>query len=313
MILSLIFLFIPSFKPIFNFLPNDFYILSILGIIMVLCIGFTEMGDITVFKCHLRLYLLTVGFSLNMVTFLYKLIITFPEENDISNWIEQHRYLFLLSFIIIDLIMNGLLLIEPYEIKNIEGNGEHFNICELRATFSKIIEYIFFFFKFIVFLGIILLAFLEWNIKSIMIDLRFFISTIYIDVLSLLLVLIMDIFNINNYIGYFIIKIMIYIVYSISNYIFMYGFKIVYFFVNKVVGDKEEGIETIINNLKNGMDVSSNTSSKISTNTSNSSKSNRKSNAVLLYQKMLNYHGREEINSSLTNSKTSKNNNSNSI
>jgi len=323
MILSLIFLFIPSFKPFFTFLPNDFWILSILGIIMIFCISFTEMGDITVFKCHLRIILLTIGFSLNMVTFLYKLIITFPEENKISKWIEQHRYLFLLSFIIIDLIMNGLLLIQPYEIKNIEGNGEHFNICELRNTYSVIIGYIFIFFKFIVFISIILLIFLEWNMKSIMIDLRFFISTIYIDALSFLLVLIMDIFNINNYIGYFIINTIIYIVYNISNYIFMFGFRIIFFFVNKVVGDKEEGINTIIINLKNGIDASGNTTteinkkSRISTNTNNSSKNNRHSNAVMLYQKMLNYHDREEVSNSnsnsLTNSKISKSDNSNSI
>ena len=126
---------------------------------MIFCIGFTEMGNINVFKCHLRLYLLAIRFSLNMVTFLYKLINNFPKENKISKWIEQHRYLFLLSFIIIDLIMNGLLLIEPYEIKNIEKNGEQFNVCELRTIFNEMIEYFFAFIKFIVFISIILLIF----------------------------------------------------------------------------------------------------------------------------------------------------------
>jgi len=159
MIFSLIFIYIPSFKPFFTFIPNDFWILSITGIIMIFCIGFTEMGNINVFKCHLRLYLLAIRFSLNMVTFLYKLINNFPKENKISKWIEQHRYLFLLSFIIIDLIMNGLLLIEPYEIKNIEKNGEHFNVCELRTIFNEMIEYFFAFIKFIVFISIILLIF----------------------------------------------------------------------------------------------------------------------------------------------------------
>jgi len=295
MILSLIFLFIPSFTPFFTFIPNDFWILSILGIIMVICIGFTEMGNITVFKCHLRLYLLAIGFSLNMITFLYKLVINFPEENKISKWIEQHRYLFLLSFIIIDLIMNGLLLIEPYEIKNIEGNGEHFNICELRTTFSKIIEYIFAFIKFVVFISIILLTFLEWNMKSIMIDIRFFISTIYIDSLSFLLFLIVNLFKIYSYIGYFTTRIIIFIVYGISNYIFMFGFRIIYFFINKVMRNKEEGINTIINNLKNEIDVSSNTTNEItdkyevSTNSYNSN-TYKKNNAIKLYQKMLNYH-----------------------
>jgi len=319
MILSLIFLFIPSFKPFFTFIPNDFWILSILGIIMILCISFTEMGDITVFKCHLKIYLLAIGFSLNMVTFLYKLIITFPEENKISKWIEQHRYLFLLLFIIIDLIMNGLLFIHPYEIKTIEGNGEHFNICELRNTLSKIIEYIFVFFKFIVFISIILLTFLEWNIKNIMIDIRFFISTIYIDSLSFLLVLIVNLFNINSYIGYFIIKTIIYIVYGISNYIFMFGFRIIYFFVNKVMRNKEEGINTIISNLKHEIDVSESTAneitnkSEISTDTNNTS-SSKYSNAIKFYQKMLNYHDRKEVSSSSSiNLKVNTYDNTNSI
>ena len=322
MILSLIFLFIPSFKPFFTFLPNDFWILSILGIIMIICIGFIEIGDITVFKCHLRIILLTIGFTLNMVTNLYKLLITFPEENKISKWIEKHRYLYLLSFIIVDIIMNSLLLIQPYEIKTIEGNGEHFNTCELRTTLSNIIEYIFVFIKFIVLVNILLLIFLEWNMKRIMIDLRFFISIIYVDSLSFSLILIMDIFNINSYIGYFIIRVVIYIVYGISNYILMFGFRIIFYFVNIVFGDKEEGINTIIINLKNEIDVSGNTTNEVTNKSgvsanANYSSTKRQSNAAILYQKMLNYHDREEVSNSnslsKTNSKISSNENSNSI
>ena len=312
MILSLIFLFIPSFTPFFTFIPNDFWILSILGIIMVICIGFTEMGNITVFKCHLRLYLLAIGFSLNMVTFLYKLVINFPEENKISKWIEQHRYLFLLLFILIDLIMNGLLFINPYEVKNIEGNGEHFNICELRTTLSKIIEYIFVFAKCIVLISILLLIFLEWNMKSIMVDVRFFISTVYVDSLSFLLVLIINVFNVNSYIGYFIIKVMIFVVYGISNYIFMYGFRIVYFFINKVMGNKDERNNFNIGNYKNEKEISGNTKNRLTNKSglslnANSDSANRSSNAVKLYQKILNYHDSKEVSnsSSLTNSRAS--------
>lgn len=241
MILSLIFIFIPSYKPYFEFLPNDFWILSILGIIMILCMSFTELGDITVFKCHLRLYLLSIGFSLNMITCLYKLTINFPKENKFSRWVEKHRYFYLLTFIFIDLLFNGLLLIHPYSINTNQVEGEKkFQYCKIDNTFSKMIEYLFVMAKVFVYLNFLFLIFIEWNMKNTYYDVRTLTSVVYIDALSFILLLVINALKINDYIAYFLIKLLIYFVYGISNYSFIYGYKIIYCLINKYIGNGEK-------------------------------------------------------------------------
>jgi len=105
---------------------------------------------------------------------------------------------------------------------------------------------------------------------------------------------------------------MIFVVYGISNYIFMYGFRIVYFFINKVMGNKDERNNFNIGNYKNEKEISGNTKNRLTNKSglslnANSDSANRSSNAVKLYQKILNYHDSKEVSnsSSLTNSRAS--------
>ncbi|OUM68821.1 hypothetical protein PIROE2DRAFT_3339, partial [Piromyces sp. E2] len=115
---SLIVNFIQKFVPYFDFLSFEFWILSILGIIIIMFTGITEYGKLTIIKCHLKMIMLTFGFTLYTIPFLHRLVINFPEKNKISTWSQKHKYTFLFIFILIDIITNSLLFIHYYEIKD---------------------------------------------------------------------------------------------------------------------------------------------------------------------------------------------------
>ncbi|OUM68258.1 hypothetical protein PIROE2DRAFT_4141, partial [Piromyces sp. E2] len=81
MIYSLKYLFIDKYRSNFEFLPKDFWIIFVLGAFIIMNTFFVDIGKITVTKCKLKIILLNLGFDLNLVPILYKLLINFPIEN----------------------------------------------------------------------------------------------------------------------------------------------------------------------------------------------------------------------------------------
>jgi len=322
--ISMIFIFIPLFKFYFVFLSNDLWIISLVGLIMIQCICFTEFGEITLFKCHLRLFLLAIGFSLNMIPILYQLIVNFPDENKISHWIKEHRYFFISIFIFIDIIMNLLLFIKPYKVNEMRViDGKNFNYCELDDLYSKIIEIVFSFIKILVFLALLTLIFLEWNLEGTYYDIRFLITAVYIDVLDFILILMVNMFEINNYKTYFILKEVVFIIYTITTYTFLYGYRIFYYFI---YGDSKNSIENLnkmssnirkytANNINDSVKKYSSSNGKTNNSSLNNTLRVKNTNSISdLTKKILNYHFRKEYNTSNITCLTSENstdNNSN--
>lgn len=116
-LLSLVVLYIKKFNPYYMFLSKDFWIISMMGLIIFLCSIFTNFGQKSTFKCYLFLVLLMLGFTLNLAPFFYKLIINFPENNKISRWVYGHRYQFLLILISIDIILIFYILLKSTILK----------------------------------------------------------------------------------------------------------------------------------------------------------------------------------------------------
>jgi len=292
-ILSSVFLFIPNFKPYFEFIPTDFWIISNIGLLVMVSIAFTEYGDITNFKCQLRLIMLSLGISLNLIPILYRLVINFPEENKISEWVKENRYIFLFVFILIDIINLSIISIHPYEsISNIYEDEEvkNFKICVLTSKFSLSMKYLFLLFKFLIFLVFLLLAFLEWNIKKFFYDIKFITTVIYINILSLLLLLLINVIDIYNYIFHFVIRVTVYLFFSLSNFVFLYLYRIVFFYIKKNTEDDDFDEKTVRPvNLKTG------TSNGINVETITT---DGKSSISGLYKKMLDYHNRTTISAS---------------
>jgi len=225
MLLSLVFIFRKNLDEYFSFMSKDFWFLAVLGSIIILWVPITNYGNVTSFKCHLKLLLLSIGFSLNKIPIISKLIIIFPEKNKFSNWVKKYEYVFLFFNLLIDISLNGLLFLNPITPKSVMiDDGENFQICKFNELY---IIFILLVYKIIIIISLSLLIFIEWNIKSIIHDMMFFNSAITIDILTFILLIVFIFIKIDNYISYFLIHLCICFIMSISNYIFLYGIRVI--------------------------------------------------------------------------------------
>ena len=231
MILSLLFLFINNFQPFFIFLSDDFWIITVLGSILMLWVPFISYGQIEKLNCHLKPLLMSIGYTLNIYPIIHKLITQFPEKNKLFIWIINHKYIFLLLNILIDILINGISLINPYNPKSVLiEDGENYKMCDFKRGFGIIILLIY---KFLIIQFLLFLIFVEWNISATIYDIKFIVSALYIDILSIIFLYIFYIFEIKNYIFYFLIQTTISSIISISNYMFIYGFRLFFAFIRK--------------------------------------------------------------------------------
>lgn len=298
MLLSLIFLFIHDYNPFFEFLPQEYWIFTVIGSILIICICYTKFGLLTIFKCHLVIVFFSIGFTLTFIPFLQKLIINFPENNKISKLVYKHHILFSLFFIFIDILLNIILYYEPYSIiTEYINNGRNFQKCILKNKIGKLIIILLIIYKFIIILSILILSFIEWNIKKTHYDIRFFISVVYIDILCIVILYIFQLIEINNYISYYSIRGLLIILISISNYMFLYGYRVIFGILHK----KNLNL-LFINNINKKFinnDTSINESNNVTTTYNNSTDIDEKnenytksiiSNKSSLMSKIMNYH-----------------------
>ncbi|ORX78624.1 hypothetical protein BCR32DRAFT_246995 [Anaeromyces robustus] len=216
-------------EHLFCFLSKPSWVILMIGIIMILSSGYTNFGIITNINCHIRNICISIGFTLIYIPILHKLIINFPDENKYSIWIKKHKYFFILIFILIDFILLGITLMKSHGVKTVTTNkGEKFQICHTDNILIKIILIIILTYKCIIILTLSILIFMEWNITETFYDIRFIMTSIYINIISFVLILIINSFiNINNHILYFIIKESLIYITSIINYILLYIIKII--------------------------------------------------------------------------------------
>jgi len=178
-------------KPHFNFLPIDFWYVILFGILCHMVSIYTDYGDVLAYKCRIKIFLISVGFTLTFVPYFYKLVINFPEENKISSCILKKRYFFLLTFVFGDIVLNLINLGASYDAQVIPtGNGKKYQECKMGDSLAKSIVYLSIAYKAIIFLGILFLSFIEWSITETLIDIRISILSIYIDILSIIMLII---------------------------------------------------------------------------------------------------------------------------
>lgn len=246
MIILILFLYNKKFHYQFRHLSNIFWILSILGSLIILSSVLTVFGHITIWKCKLRVLLIINGFIQSFLPILYMLIINFPEENIISRWVSVNKYIFYLIFISISTIVTNIFLLpSTYEITNVsQRDGENFQKCKP----INILSYIDIFFFIIFSLVVLLLLFMEWNMIEMYYDTRFLLAAILMDFLSLIIYYTIYHIQFNNYILYNSLISIILIIFSISNYSFTYGIKIVLKIIQKKKNDDFDEDEFIKKN-----------------------------------------------------------------
>ena len=252
MISSLLFLFIKKLEYRFRFLSKGFWVLTILGSLMMMCSIITLYGDVTNANCHLRISLINMGFVLSICPCLHRLITNFPQRNKISIWFEKNKYIFIFIIIIFTGILNGIFSITSYDFQLIKASdGKNFEKCIMKNTFINMIYYIIQFYQITIIVISLLLIFIEWNLQETSLDINFLASTIFIDILLLILLNIINKVKIKNYIVYNVLFIINIMFFSISNYIFTYFIRILPVFGKNKYKNSKQILKEILNSELN--------------------------------------------------------------
>ena len=310
MLLSLIIIYNKILNKFYTFLPNAYWIITILGSILILWVPVTSFGPVEKVKCHLKVLLLSIGYSLSICPTFSRLIGQFPEDNRISTWVANNKYLFIAINILVDILLNGLSLINPYTSKLILiEEGESFEICQFNGLYIIILLLVF---KLLKVLLMTLLLFIEWNNSDTVYDMKFIMCAIYINILSAVLFIILYLTNIKKYILYFLAEVLATFLISISNYIFLYSSRLILKFIITNEPSENDLIRNAKNNFANSESQTQSRSyrSSISSKKSHTGENGDNSSVKMTYymKKMIDYHYSRETRNSFSVSATSSRN-----
>jgi len=236
--LSIIFIFIKKFEYRFIFLSKNLWVITTLGTLILLSSTLTIYGEVTNAQCHLRITLINVGFVLSICPSLHKLITNFPKKNKISSTFKINKYITIIIIMLFTVALNEIFAMASYSIKEIIPNeinqtdkkkigykkigGKHFHKCVMENTFGNIIYGVIQFFNFTIILISLILIFMEWNLKETSLDVKYLATALFMDTLSLILLIIFDKITINDYILHNIVLAMNIMLFAVSNHIFIY-------------------------------------------------------------------------------------------
>lgn len=202
---------------------NPYYwFVYLFGLIMIMSYGFTGMGELTDFKCRIQPFVLSVGFTLSTSLLCIRLLINFPEsDKHFVRFCENHTAICLIIAVSIDLLLNGLLLLDPYEIAVKSDNHVMYNVCLMDSFAGHFFTGLIFIYKIIVALTMIILVFVEWNMKEFKQDIRYATATLFISIIIYIIYAIFNLVEINGYDEEFIIPSFMAYLYGVSNF-FLY-------------------------------------------------------------------------------------------
>ncbi|ORX66087.1 periplasmic binding protein-like II [Anaeromyces robustus] len=225
--ISVIFLFIKKFYISFMVLTKDLWIISLLGTLIILCSVLTLYDVTTIFKCQLRIFLITFGYVVMKVPFLYNLIVRFPEKNKISFYLEKHKYLFIFIILLFNLVLNILMTFSPSDVSEVNVlDGGNYKRCVINTILGNIFYYLILFHDGLIIIIMLILIYMEWNIKETYYDIRLLATVLFMDILSIILFNIINNIIFNDYIAYNALLSANIILFSILNHIFTYFVKI---------------------------------------------------------------------------------------
>jgi len=228
LILSIVTLFIPPFKDYIRFFSNGLWIMYFLGILFIITSGLIKYGDVNSTKCYLNHAFMTTGISFVLTPILYKLIIFFPKTNIYSESVRNKKYSFIVLIESINIILNLLLLLSPYDVENkIINDNMNYSICTNNYGFGINIRTLQILIQLLKYFLINFLIYLEWNMKSIYKDVRALILMMGMDGILYIIFSITEILNFENYILYHTLYLGTIILFSIINHGYFFTYRII--------------------------------------------------------------------------------------
>lgn len=288
---------IKYFQKSFSFLSTSYWYIIEIGLLCHICANFVDIGEVTINKCNLKLFLISIGFTFTFIPILIKLIINFPEENKLSVWVSKHKFIVLLGFVLIDLVIQFISSETLYKIQTIRSNNEkNYQECVFNGALSSISFYANVAVKVITALCISFLSFIEWNIQETRYDVRYLICAVYIDLMSIIVIIIFKQVASSNYVTNLVICKVLFLIFILSNFVLLIVIRIVSIFICNKGGD-----EINISQHKHKANSSSFTpqSSQRSARSTNLIGTQSNTGTQSVFSKILDYHNRTSVGNGL--------------
>ena len=221
MAISYFLMFLHQFNFFLRLFDKKCWFIALSGLCIYGSYGLFLLGELTPLKCQLKFSALVLGVSFFYYPFLTKLIIYFPFPNKFSKCLRYHNVLCIICAMVIDFaFVLAILLNSPYKIEKVEvENGMNFNTCAIESKYHYIYYTIYILIKVMECTSLVLLIFVEWNMRAIQTEIRIIFTCLYINFLFILLLFIENIVQIKNLYYHFSLKIVITLMMVFVNYV----------------------------------------------------------------------------------------------
>jgi len=218
------FMYISKYKKYLSFLSVDLWNIYIIGVLMVIASGFAFYGNITNNSCYINHILLSLGITLSYIPLIYQLTVNIPLINKFSGWAKRNKKFFMFVLILLEGLTYLFFMSTPYQIQKIHTHTRYNNNkCKSDNTTSRLamvtLQIIY---KFILFIILNILIYLEWNMEMTYYDLRVIITTLILNITEFCLCFVAQFLEINHYVVYFVSIVF----YGLTNIIIFLFFKI---------------------------------------------------------------------------------------
>jgi len=238
-------------KKNISFMPNDFWLISVFGTIVMLSSLLSLYGQLTSGKCHMKVSLWSIGFSIILFPVLNQLIINFPVSNKISMRLEQiiNRYIFFVVSMFIEVLFNLLLFVSPFTAKNIiNDDGKNFQKCSMKSGFGVFALILLCLFKIIIICSVLFLIFIEWNIRETIYEMKVIASLLFIKAFEVILFIVYCSIGFSDYDTYYLLFCGVIIIFSFSSFVCIFIFKVLLIIRKKK--ENEMTMEDMIKKLR---------------------------------------------------------------
>lgn len=222
----------------FQLFNNFYWFIYLFGLILIMSYGFTGMGELSNFKCRIRAFVLSIGFTLSNTLVCIKLIMNFPDsERHFVIFMEKHFGLCVFTAVLIDIVLNFLVYIDPYRLVVLNEGNIMYNACRIQGSIGHMFTGFIYIYKIIIFIVWMIFIFIEWNIQSLKTDIRLATASLFISMIVYIIYAIFNMVQITGYREQFLIPSFMAYMFGTSNF-FLYFFS--RFFIGNETEDEKE-------------------------------------------------------------------------
>eukprot|EP00833_Pecoramyces_ruminatium_P016774 jgi/Orpsp1_1/1190806/evm.model.d7180000081318.1 len=203
----------------FKLLSKFYWFIYMFGNILIMCYGFMGMGELNDIKCQAKPLFFSFGFTLCNTILLIRLLINFPDNSfHFVRFCKNHFGLAVFISLGIDILLNGLVMINPYHAVRVVDGARLFNKCKITGTLGIGCMGLIYCYKFCILISMMVLVFIEWNMKEYRHDVHNATAILLISVITYLLIFLSNHVSSGGYAVEFLFPALIYYLYGFTSF-----------------------------------------------------------------------------------------------